>query len=173
VTPTASPSPTSPTEPVPAPRPYFRPFRPEDAAAFRELNEAWIQAFFIIEEEDRVSLDDPQGHILEPGGHIFVAVEQGEVVGCCALIPHGPGVFEVAKMAVAERLRGRGIGRQLLSCTIEQARALGAKSLYLESNSRLANAVHLYESLGFRHLPAEERTPSPYARANVFMDLKL
>jgi GNAT superfamily N-acetyltransferase len=170
---TASPLITTPAEPPHTPRPYLRAFRAEDAAAFRELNEAWIKAYFVLEVEDRVSLNDPQGHILAPGGHIVVAVELGEVVGCCALIPHGPGVFEVAKMAVAERLRGCGIGRQLLACIIEQARVLGAKSLYLESNSRLANAVHLYESLGFRHLPADQVSPSIYARANVFMDLKL
>jgi hypothetical protein len=49
--------------------------------------------------------------------------------------------------------------------------ALGAESLYLETNDRLADAIHLYESLGFRHLPPERIVPSPYARANVYMEL--
>jgi ribosomal protein S18 acetylase RimI-like enzyme len=72
-------------------------------------------------------------------------------------------------MAVDESSQGRGIGRRLLAYTIEQGRALGATSLYLESSSRLANAIHLYESLGFQHLPPR---PSPYVRANVFMELR-
>jgi N-acetylglutamate synthase-like GNAT family acetyltransferase len=90
-------------------------------------------------------------------------------VGCCALIPISSDVFEVAKMAVAEAWQGRGIGRRVLSYTVEQGRALGAASLYLETNSRLQNAIHLYESLGFEHLPPK---PSPYVRANVFMELR-
>jgi putative acetyltransferase len=159
--------------PAAAPMITMRGFRPEDAIAFRELNEAWISKHFVIEESDRIALNDPLRHILEPGGHIFMAVDGEEVVGCCALIPHGRGAFEVAKMAVAERRRGRGIGRQVLEYTVAQARSLGATLLYLESNSKLADAVHLYESIGFRHLSPEEISPSPYRRANVFMDLKL
>jgi putative acetyltransferase len=94
-------------------------------------------------------------------------------VGCCALIFLRPGVYEVAKMTVTESYRGRGLGRRLLEYTIAQASALGAASLYLETNDSLLNAIHLYEALGFRHLPPERVTPSSYARANVFMDLAL
>ena len=148
-------------------------FRPQDAAAFRALNEAWITRHFILEESDRITLNDPFGHILEPGGQIVVAEAADEVVGCCALIPVAPGVFELAKMAVAESHRARGIGRKVLEIAIAQARTMGAHTLYLESNSVLANAVHLYESLGFRHIPVDRRHPSAYARADVFMDLKL
>ena len=79
-----------------------------------------------------------------------------------------PAAYEVAKMAVAEEWQNRGIGRRVLAYTIEQARVLGAKRLYLETNSKLANAIHLYEALGFRHLPPRH---SPYIRANVFMEL--
>jgi GNAT superfamily N-acetyltransferase len=72
-------------------------------------------------------------------------------------------------MAVAESWQGRGIGRQLLAYTIRQGKAFGAASLYLETNRTLANAIHLYESLGFQHLPPKQ---SPYVRANVFMELR-
>ena len=149
----------------------FRPFRTGDGEAFRVLNEAWIERHFGIEEKDRTTLGDPEGKILAKGGHIFVAVDGEVAVGCCALIYVRPGVFEVAKMTVAEQHRGRGLGRALLAHTIEQAKALGASSLYLETNDGLGDAIHLYEALGFRHLPPERVTPSPYARANVFMEL--
>lgn len=139
-----------------------------DARAFRALNEAWIEKHFGLEPSDRVVLNDPEGHILDEGGRIYFAISDGAIVGCCALIPMDPGVFEVAKMAVDETLHNRGIGRKVLAHAIEQARAIGAARLYLETNSRLANAIHLYEALGFRHLPPR---PSPYARANIFMEL--
>lgn len=147
----------------------LRPYKAGDAAAFRELNEAWIKRHFGLEEHDNEMLGDPEGYVLSNGGHIFFAVADGKHVGCCALLPMSTGVYEVAKMAVAESCQGRGIGRRLLAYTIQQGRALGASSLYLETNSKLANAVHLYESLGFKHLPSR---PSPYVRANIFMELR-
>ncbi|HEY8996605.1 MAG TPA: GNAT family N-acetyltransferase [Edaphobacter sp.] len=140
-----------------------------DAAAFQSLNEWWIRKYFGIEEHDNDMLLDPEGYVLAKGGHIFFATANGIPVGCCALIAMESGVYEVAKMAVDERLQGAGIGRKLLSYTVEQGRSLGAHSLYLETNSKLTNAIHLYESLGFEHLPPR---PSPYSRANVFMELR-
>jgi putative acetyltransferase len=151
----------------------IRPFQAEDALAFRQLNEEWISLHFGIEEHDRVQLGDPEGHILRPGGQIFMAVARGERIGCCALIKGTGCTFELAKMAVAAPYRGRGLGRKLLLHSIAQAKALGAKTLYLGSNSKLADAVHLYESAGFRHLPPEKIPPSPYARATIFMELDL
>ena len=75
-------------------------------------------------------------------------------------------------MAVAEAVRGHGIGRRLLQFAIDLAHQMGAHRLYLESNRKNEAAVHLYEQLGFRHLPAPPHA-SKYARANVFMDLPL
>jgi putative acetyltransferase len=151
----------------------FRLFQDGDAKAFRELNEEWIARYFNVEEQDLVQLNDPAGNILQPGGQIVMAIADGERIGCCALVFVKTGVFEVAKMAVSERYRSQGIGRRLLQYTIAQAKKLGAHTLELASNTKLANAVHLYESLGFRHLPPERVEPSPYARANVFMELNL
>ncbi|HEY3840370.1 MAG TPA: GNAT family N-acetyltransferase, partial [Bryobacteraceae bacterium] len=115
----------------------IRPFRSEDAAAFRELNEQWIAKYFTMEEPDRCVLNDPEGQVLRPGGQIFMAFLYGRAVGCCALLSHAPGEFEVAKMAVEEEHRGLGIGRRVLEFTVAQARGLGARSLYLETNSKL------------------------------------
>jgi GNAT superfamily N-acetyltransferase len=151
----------------------FRLFQRGDEDAFRELNGEWIAKYFRLEEQDHVQLSDPEGNILRAGGEIVMAVAGEERIGCCALIFVSPGVFEVAKMAVSERYRGRGVGRKLLASTIEKAKELGAHKLELASNTKLANAVHLYESLGFRHLPPERVEPSKYARANVFMELHL
>jgi putative acetyltransferase len=151
----------------------FRLFQPGDAEAFRELNEVWIARYFRLEEQDHIQLGDPEGNILRPGGQIVMAVAGGERIGCCALIFVRQGVFEMAKMAVSEGYRGHGIGRKLLEYTIAQAKLLGAHTLELASNTKLANAIHLYESVGFRHLPPELVEPSPYARANVFMEMHL
>jgi putative acetyltransferase len=160
-------------EDIVTPEVAFRLFQQGDADAFRQLNEEWIARYFSLEEQDRIQLMDPEDSILHRGGQIVMAIAREERIGCCALILVEPGVFEVAKMAVSERYRGRGVGRKLLEYTIAQARVLGAHTLELASNTKLANAVHLYESLGFQHLQPEKVEPSPYARANVFMELHL
>jgi putative acetyltransferase len=76
-------------------------------------------------------------------------------------------------MAVSPKLRGMGIGRRLIEYAIAQARELGAKSLFLGSSTKLPNAVHLYETVGFRHVPPERLPPNPYVRADVFMEMAL
>ena len=151
----------------------IRPFRAGDAAAFRQLNEQWIAKYFTIEEQDRKVLNDPENYVLGRGGQIFMAMSDGVPLGCCALIPVEPGVYELAKMSVSEESRGRGIGRKVLEYTIAQARELGARRLYLETNRVLENAIHLYESVGFRRLPPESVPASPYARSDVSMELHL
>ena len=151
----------------------FRHFQPGDEAAFYKLNEAWIAANFVVEEEDLKVLRDPVGYILKRGGALLMAVQDGAVVGTCGLLAMGEGVYEVAKMTVAEECRGLGIGKKLLARVIEHARSIGANRLCLETNQKLQNAIHVYESLGFRHLAAEEVHPSPYVRANVFMEMVL
>ena len=149
----------------------IREFRPGDEAAFRTLNEEWIIRHFALEPKDVASLAGPQRTILDRGGRIFLAVRAGQTVGCCALLSMSPGEFEVAKMAVTESCQGAGIGRLLLAKTIEAARASGARRLYLETNRKLAPAIRLYESLGFRDVPPERIVLSPYARADVYMEL--
>ncbi len=151
----------------------IRPFEPTDTAAFFALNEQWISHHFGMEDRDHLNLGNPQASILDPGGHILMAFAGPRPVGCCALIPELPGQFELAKMAVAEDLRGHGVGRQILLATVSLARSLGALRLTLGSSTRLPSAVHLYESIGFRHIPPDRRPPSLYARANVFMEMDL
>jgi putative acetyltransferase len=151
----------------------IREFIAGDEVAFRRLNEEWIVRHFGMERTDEELLRDPVRIILEPGGRIFFAVQQDVPVGCCALLSTGPGQYEVAKMAVTESCQGAGIGRRLLESVIAEARAGGAARLYLETNQKLGAAVRLYESLGFRHIPAERVVPSRYARANVYMELLL
>jgi GNAT superfamily N-acetyltransferase len=149
----------------------IREFQPGDEGPFRDLNEAWITNYFTMEPKDEESLGDPRGYILDPGGRIYFAVCQGRPVGCCALIAMGPGVFEVAKMAVDPSRQGKGIGRRILETVIAEARAMKATKLVLETNSRMIPALKLYESVGFQHVAAVE--PSPYARSNVNMELHL
>lgn len=148
-------------------------FKPEWRAAFKSLNQEWIEKYFRMEAEDERILDNPESEILEPGGHILFArlPETGELVGTCALIKMDDEHYELAKMAVTETVRGRKIGKRLLEAAIQRARELGATYMTLETNSGLTAAITLYKKLGFVQLPFEEK--SGYDRADVFMRLDL
>ena len=146
-------------------------FRSELVGAFRTLNEAWITTLFAIEPRDEVVLGDPEGQIVAKGGRVLFALADGEAVGCCALMALRDGGFELAKMAVADAYKGRGLGRALMAAAVERAKAAGAPRLYLETNSGLAPALALYRSFGFVEI--QPQTPSPYARADVIMELRL
>ncbi|WP_068498075.1 GNAT family N-acetyltransferase [Paenibacillus kribbensis] len=144
-----------------------------EAHAFKTLNEEWITRFFTIEKEDRVILDNPVENIVNRGGDVLIARTGDSIVGCVALVPSGAGVFELSKMSVTPGSRGRGYGRRIIDAAIDRARELGATSLFLGSSTKLPNAVHLYESVGFKHVPVERIGPMPYVRADVFMELEL
>ena len=145
------------------------PFARELAPAFRQLNLAWIEQFFKVEGPDLKVLDDPERAIVAPGGQIFFTLEGGHAIGTVAMIRHDDARYELAKMAVLPSHQGRGIGEQLGRAGIAWARAAGATVIFLETNSRLANAIRLYERLGFRH--ASHPNPSEYARSDVYMEL--
>jgi GNAT superfamily N-acetyltransferase len=147
------------------------PYRVEHAAAFRQLNLDWIERLFKVEGPDLEVLDDPEGAILAPGGAIFMALDADVPVGTSAMIACGDGRYELAKMSVAATHQGRGLGERLGRACTDWARAEGARSVFLETNSRLANAIRLYERLGFRHAPFPK--VSDYARGDVYMELTM
>jgi putative acetyltransferase len=146
-------------------------YRPEHARAFAELNRAWLVENDLLEPLDEQQLQHPDREILAPGGQIFVALSGEEVLGTCAAIPHGPGVFELAKLAVSSGARGQGVGRKLVTACVSWARQRAARRLVLVSNSRLRPALRLYETFGFEH----RTPPSPlaYSTADVYMELDL
>lgn len=147
------------------------PFDPALAGHFARLNREWIERLFVLEPADLAVLLDPQAAIIDPGGMIYFALLGDDIVGTCAVMPHGPGTLELAKMAVQPLAQGRGIGRLLGEACIAFARTTDAHTLMLLSSSKLASALHLYESLGFRHAPMPAGVE--YARADVHMVLPL
>ena len=145
-------------------------FRSEHAEAFRQMNLDWITLYWEVEDADRLYLENPRKKILEPGGAILMALDEGEAVGTVALISMGSGSYELAKMAVDERVRGKGIGWRLGRALLDRAREIGATRVYLESNTILEPAINLYRKLGFRSIKG---SVSGYDRCNIQMEVWL
>ncbi|WP_316829194.1 bifunctional helix-turn-helix transcriptional regulator/GNAT family N-acetyltransferase [Pedobacter aquatilis] len=145
-------------------------YQPRYQDVFKALNVEWISQYFTMEESDYKALDNPQGYILDKGGHILVALFDGEPLGVCALIKMNDGEydFELAKMAVSPKAQGKNMGFLLASAVIEKAKSLGARKIYLESNTILKPAINLYHKLGFQKVAGK---PTPYTRCNIQMEL--
>ena len=148
-------------------------YQPHYARYFRDLNYEWLEKYFEVEPYDRIVLNDPQKQIIKLGGYVFFARVEAEVVGTCALLKHTERKYELAKMGVTERFRGRGIGRRLTQAAIDKARALGADTLVLATSRLLPVANHLYESLGFQYADLSVIGPLPYKRETIVMAMEL
>ena len=147
-------------------------WHPKYKSHFARLNLQWIEEFFQVEPHYREVLADPQRHIIDSGGEILFAIDENDgVVGACALAKLGDGRFELCKMAVDRQQQGGGIGTALMRAAIARARELGATELVLETSSKLAPAIKLYEKFGFRHVPLA--SPGVYSRTDTAMRLTL
>jgi N-acetylglutamate synthase-like GNAT family acetyltransferase len=146
-------------------------FSDERAGAFHDINAAWIERMFVLEDHDRHVLSHPREAIVDKGGTIlFVASPDHGIVGTGALMPKGPRVFELTKMGVREELRGLKAGEFLLRALIDRARDLAPDTLFLLTSSKCQAAIHLYEKAGFVHDAAiMEQYGATYARCDVAM----
>ena len=146
-------------------------FRPEHARGFGALNREWLELYHLMEPSEEEQLANPQKYFIEGGGQIFVALDHDRVIGTCAVMPHGVGEVEVAKLTVATEYRGQGIARRLVERCIAYAQASGARRVMLVSNSQLQGALRLYESMGFRYCPVPEDTQYEIADTCMILDL--
>ena len=97
------------------------------------------------------------GHAFEAGSEkaaavrFFLAILEGEAVGCIGLMPLGPGEAEIKTMHVLKEMRGRGIGMLLLDHAVDEAQASGVQVVKLETgpNEGFAASRRLYERAGF------------------------
>jgi len=137
---------------------------------FEKFNRQWIEKHFVMETVDEFVLTNPEEAILKPGGAILMAECDGEIAGTVGLRKVDAVTYEFTKMAVDEKFRRRGIAEKLSYASFYKARELGARKVILYSNTKNAEAIKLYEKIGFRHLRVE---PGVYERANVKMEIDI
>jgi RimJ/RimL family protein N-acetyltransferase len=87
----------------------------------------------------------------------FVATVAGEVLGCevvgwCDVTPKSQPIYAhcgVLGMGLLPRFRGQGLGTRLITRTLHAARAFGLSRVELTVREDNANAIALYEKVGF------------------------
>jgi putative acetyltransferase len=128
------------------------PFEPRHAGGFRSLVSDTLREFGFEPDSDLdPDLDEPDRHYAA----LWVAELGGEVVGSIALRDLGDRALELKRMYLRRALRGRGLGKRLLTLAVDWARARGAAVIRLDTSDRMQAAKALYEAYGFRRVPGE------------------
>lgn len=146
-------------------------YHPDWKEFFEHLNRLWLEEFFEVEPADEVVFNDPESTIIEPGGQIFFILDHETPVGTCAVIPLSAYEFELSKMAVEPAYRRQGCGARLMEAALNFAREAGSQKISLITDTKLPEAIRLYQRYGFRTIPY---TQDPrYQRGNIRMELSL
>jgi putative acetyltransferase len=138
----------------------FRPIEEKDNAEIAELIRTVFREFNIARPGTVYfdpATDDMFTLFKKEGSAYWIAEENGVILGGCGVYPINglpEGCAELVRLYLSASSRGKGIGWNLMELTFETARKLGYKQLYLESLPELGKAINLYESAGFKRIPA-------------------
>lgn len=143
-----------------------RPAHQGDDIVVSQLIAEYAAAFeFELGDQDVVGEGMKAREYYDAGG-LFVAEEDGEIVGCVAYEPWGEGRCRMKRLYVLEDFRGQGVGRALAELVMAESKKAGFKEMCLDTTQGMKEARALYSSLGF-----EEWTPDYQApcRGTVYM----
>ena len=138
---------------------------------FVDLNMEWLNEFFEVEPYDSKILNQSEKLIINKGGYIFFGKQNGQIISTFAFIKRGEKSFELAKMAVEKNERNNGYGNKMIQFAISFGKKNNWKEIFLYSNTKLKNSIHLYNKYGFRKVEIENK--SPYVRGNIKMKVLL
>ncbi|WP_433317176.1 N-acetyltransferase family protein [Micromonospora sp. CA-269861] len=111
------------------------------ARDFTEVDEAYERAFAAIDAD--------------PRNQLIVAEQAGDLVGCLQItyIPglgrHGSERSLIESVRVRSDRRGQGLGRDLMTWAVDQARQRGCALVQLTTDKTRQDAHRFYVSLGF------------------------
>src|SRR4029077_17967382 len=133
--------------------PVFRRAIPSDGPHIRRIVSETLRAYDVEFEPDGHDFDvmafgEPKDGVLE-----LVAELDGSVVGSVIVTDLFDGNGVLTKFFVDAACRGRGVGRPLLERAVNAARDAGLRRLELDTRSFFHEAIHLYESTGWRPIP--------------------
>ncbi|WP_169988982.1 MULTISPECIES: amino-acid N-acetyltransferase [unclassified Microbispora] len=125
--------------------------RTPDVRAIRRLVDAYSGVGPRLLKKSTVTLyEDVQ--------EFWVAVVDGQIVGCGALHVLWEDLAEIRTVAVDPTVRGGGIGHRIVAALIETARDLGVRRVFC-----LTFAVEFFARHGFRPIQGTPVSPEVYA----------
>ena len=122
---------------------------------------------------DAWSRESMLAELLNPNTFYLVAGRERFEGYAGLLAPKGAEQADVQTIAVAEAVRGNGLGRALMNIMLSEARSRRAAEGFLEVRADNAGARALYESLGFEQITIRRKYYQPDGVDAVVMRLVL
>ena len=141
----------------------------ETRRLFREY-EAWLALDLCFQgfEEELAALP---GKYAMDDGRLLLACSDEQIAGCIALRKLDEGICEMKRLFVRQGFRGQKIGNHLIERIIADAHEMGYSKLRLDTYpQKMAKAVSLYETHGFREIAPYYKNPFDGV---LFMELSL
>ncbi|WP_296077191.1 GNAT family N-acetyltransferase [uncultured Agrobacterium sp.] len=140
--------------------------RQPEIARLMDLSNAYMASLYPAESNHLVDLEALE----QPNVSFLVARNDGEIVGCCALVEAGNGTAEIKRMFVDPEARGLRIGKLMMNALVERARELELEAIRLETGISQPEAISLYRKAGFIEIePFPPYKPDPLS---MFMELR-
>jgi DNA-binding MarR family transcriptional regulator/GNAT superfamily N-acetyltransferase len=136
---------------------------PRDAAAryclgeyYAELERRFENGFDVSRSRDPDAMD-----MLRPRGAFLVAMSDGLPIGCVGLKGTGGDVAEIKRLWICQTARGLGIAKRLMHTAEAVAGDLSVKTLRLDTNAALHEAIKLYRASGWVEIDRFNDDPYP------------
>lgn len=136
----------------------IRPIQPADNPVIAEIIRQTLVEFG-ANHPGTVYFDPTTDALFElfqtPKSGYNIALVDGKIVGGGGIFPTEglpTDTCELVKMYLLPEARGTGLGSQLITTCLEQAKAQGFTKVYLETMNELKAALKVYKRMGFEYL---------------------
>lgn len=130
-----------------------------DQDAIQNLVFSTLREYGLVPEPDAVDADLYNVVMEYADGYFGVILDQEQIVATFALSPLSDVAVEIRKMYSIPSVRGKGLGRWMVSYLMQLAKENGYKEVELETASALVEAISLYQKMGFIEKGFENKTP--------------
>jgi DNA-binding MarR family transcriptional regulator/N-acetylglutamate synthase-like GNAT family acetyltransferase len=123
---------------------------------YAELQRRFENGFDVSRSRDPDAAD-----MVRPRGAFLVAISDGLPIGCVGLKGTGGDMAEIKRLWIDGTARGLGIAKRLMQAAETAARELSVKTLRLDTNSALHEAMKLYRESGWVEIDRFNDDPYP------------
>ncbi|MCF0042134.1 GNAT family N-acetyltransferase [Dyadobacter fanqingshengii] len=84
-------------------------------------------------------------------GETYLTVIENETIGVCVLVTVNSETIEIKNLAVAENMRGQGIGTRMIKNSFQIAKQKGYKTILIATSTPNIGPLYLYQKMGFEY----------------------
>ena len=144
----------------------FRAETPEDIAQVKSI---FLEYLTFIEDllDQSLCFQDTETEFKDfpkTYDQLLIAKLNGEAVAACGIKPLRGDICELKRLYCRPEGRGHGFGERLTLASLEAARSLGYKHMYLDTDPKLIHACKIYERLGFKDIERYYENPMGCSR---------